>query len=117
MATHTFKADGQEATQDATFANDQLTIGDVAYTIAMDAGAELGNGHATLNAADGAPLVGTLAPIAAPAPAPAPAEPAAAAADSTLAGGRRRRKSAKKAAKKSSKKRRSSKKKRSSKKR
>lgn len=116
MATHTFKADGQDATQDATFANDQLTIGDVAYTIAMDAGAELGNGHATLTpvAADGAALVGTLAPIA-PATAPAPAEPAAA--DGTLAGGRRRRKSAKKAAKKSSKKRRSSKKKRSSKKR
>lgn len=110
MATHTFKADGQEATQDATFANDQLTIGDVAYTIAMDAGAELGNGHATLNAADGSPLVGTLAPIA-----PAPTESAPP--TDALAGGRRRRKSAKKAAKKSSKKRRSSKKKRSSKKR
>jgi hypothetical protein len=112
MATHTFKSDGQEATQDATFANDQLTIGDVAYTIAMDAGAELGNGHATLNAPDGTALVGTLAPITPP----APAEPETAPAD-MLAGGRRRRKSAKKAAQKSSKKRRSSKKKGSTKKR
>jgi len=113
MATHTFKSDGQEATQDATFANDQLTIGDVAYTIAMDAGAELGNGHATLNAPDGTALVGTLAPITAPAPATTETP----AADGVLAGGRRRRKSAKKAAKKSSKKRRSSKKKGSTKKR
>jgi hypothetical protein len=114
MATHTFKLDGQEATQDATFANDQLTIGDVAYTITMDEGAELGNGHATLTpvAADGSPLVGTLAPIV-PAAAPAADDSATPA---TL-GGRRRRKSAKKASKKSSKKRRSSKKKGSSKKR